>query len=219
MALAVIRKPAPVPCVARNLANTLRDVTDIDQAAWQSFLERLRSYVAKRVPSGARDDVVGDIMLRLVQHRQKLETSDQPFAWITRVASNTVTDFHRRRASEERAMKAYVSDPSVPTYTDENTISADLAGCILPLIEQLPPRYRDALTLVEIEHRSQKEAAAELGLSVSGMKSRVQRGRSKLKETIRRCCAIELDRRGEIIAYEQRRKSATKQCCLGDARR
>jgi len=215
--LAAIKKPAARRCVARNLGKTLQEVTNIDSAAWQTFLERLRRYVAKRVPSGSRDDVVGDIMLRLVQHQQKLEASDKPLAWITRVAANVVTDYHRRRASEERAMTAYVSDPSTSAYVDEDSASSDLANCILPLIEQLPPRYRDALTLVEIEHLSQKATAAKLGLSLSGIKSRVQRGRSKLKETILRCCAVELDQRGEVMAYAPRGVSAKKQCCLGGA--
>ncbi|MGI9492847.1 MAG: sigma-70 family RNA polymerase sigma factor [Geminicoccaceae bacterium] len=185
----------------------MQDGTDIiDPPPWQAFLERLRRYVAGRVPPASRDDVVGEIVLRLVQHREKLEASRNPFAWMTRVAANAVTDYHRRQASEQKAMTAYASDPSLsdrnmPVTADEGLPSADLAACVTPFIEQLPPRYRDALRLVEIEQLSQKEAAARLGISVSGMKSRVQRGRSKLKAAILRCCAIELDRRGDVIDY------------------
>lgn len=204
------RKPERRRCAARNLVGSLQDGTDIiDPPAWQAFLERLRRYVAERVPSASRDDVVGEIVLRLVQHREKLEASRNPFAWMTRVAANAVTDYHRRRASEQKAMAAYASDPSLSdrnmsANVDEDLPSADLAACVAPFIEQLPPRYRDALKLVEIEQLSQKEAAARLGLSVSGIKSRVQRGRSKLKTAILRCCAIQLDRRGEVIDHTPR---------------
>lgn len=50
------------------------------------------------------------------------------------------------------------------------------------------------------------EAAARLGLSTSGMKSRVQRGRSKLEQAILRCCAVALDCRGEVIGCEPHRR-------------
>ena len=46
-------------------------------------------------------------------------------------------------------------------------------------------------------------AAAEcLGLSLPGAKSRVQRGRARLRAMLLRCC--ETDRRGRVIAFETR---------------
>ena len=52
------------------------------------------------------------------------------------------------------------------------------------------------------------EAAQRLGLSVSGMKSRVQRARLHLRTALDECCRIALDRRGGVISYEAR----TDQC-------
>ncbi|MDH5492898.1 MAG: hypothetical protein OEY14_13170 [Myxococcales bacterium] len=48
------------------------------------------------------------------------------------------------------------------------------------MIDELPPRYREVLRRVEVESKTQKEVAGELGLSLSGAKSRVQRGRAEL---------------------------------------
>ena len=42
------------------------------------------------------------------------------------------------------------------------------------------------------------------GLSLSGMKSRVQRGRRQLKRMLDACCTIELDRRRGVTAYDVR---------------
>jgi len=199
----------------------LPDAREIDPSVWPIFLERLGRYVATRVPSGVRDDVVGEILLKLVQHRKELAATRDPFAWITRVAANTVTDHHRRRASERRAITAYASDASLSDVSDERqspdtAAPGDLTDCVLPFIEQLPAPYRDALKLVEIDGLSQKAAASERGLSVSGMKSRVQRARRKLKKAILRCCAVQLDRRGEIMAYGPRGIASAKRCCTGD---
>ena len=47
----------------------------------------------------------------------------------------------------------------------------------------------------------QAEAAGRLGLPVSGMKARVQRGRKQLKDLLLDCCDVELDRRRGVTAY------------------
>ncbi len=73
--------------------------------------------------------------------------------------------------------------------------------CILPLVQQLPPPYRQALLLTEVEGMTQKDLAARLGLSFSGARSRVQRARDKLRELLLDCCHFEFDRRGTIIDY------------------
>jgi len=74
--------------------------------------------------------------------------------------------------------------------------------------QELPALYREALLTVDIKGTSQVQAAKIFGLSLSGMKSRVQRGRFKLKQLLLECCAIEIARRGGIVDYS--RKS---NCC------
>ncbi len=81
---------------------------------------------------------------------------------------------------------------------------AELAGCLRPMIEQLSPDYREAITLVEIEGMPQHTAAKQMGISLSSMKSRVQRGRKQLKQMLDDCCLIELDGRGGMINYPTR---------------
>jgi RNA polymerase sigma-70 factor (ECF subfamily) len=73
------------------------------------------------------------------------------------------------------------------------------------MIEGLSQDYRDAITLVELEGLTQQAAAKQMGVSLSGMKSRVQRGRARLKQMLDDCCLIELDRRKGVIDYQSRR--------------
>ena len=72
------------------------------------------------------------------------------------------------------------------------------------MIEELPPNYREAVFLAELQGRTQREVAEDQGLSLSGAKSRVQRGRAMLQEMLAACCEVELDRRGHILDYEKR---------------
>lgn len=54
------------------------------------------------------------------------------------------------------------------------------------------------------EGLTQIEAASRAGLSLSGMKSRVQRGREQLRERVLACCEVDLDRRRSIARFESR---------------
>jgi RNA polymerase sigma-70 factor (ECF subfamily) len=84
---------------------------------------------------------------------------------------------------------------------EENPLSEyQLADCCLrPMIESLPAIYRDALIMVELDAMSQKDFAAQLNLTYSAAKSRVQRARQLLKEILIACCNYQFDRYGNII--------------------
>ena len=72
------------------------------------------------------------------------------------------------------------------------------------MIESLPEHYREALMLSEIDGLTQKEVAERLSLSVSGAKSRVQRGRAMVKDMLFDCCKFEFDHRGNVMDYERK---------------
>lgn len=185
---------------------------------WRDFEARLRAFVRRRADPLWVDDIVGDIMLRLVKHREAFETADSPVAYMLRVANNAITDHYRRCAVEARAL----ADVEVEARTEEalsaghessDDAKVELARCILPFIQHLPAAYREALVLTDIGGLTQVDAAEQLGLSISGMKSRVQRGRAKLKQALQNCCPIEVDGRGRVIDFE----AADGSCgdCLG----
>jgi RNA polymerase sigma-70 factor (ECF subfamily) len=106
--------------------------------------------------------------------------------------------------------------PAVPEPDAEPDIfrraSNEFAHCLEPMLNEVSEPYRQAVTLTEIEGMTQKDAAEKLGVSVSGMKSRVQRGRGKLKDVILDCCEVELDRRGGLVDYRRRRPHACEDC-------
>ena len=54
--------------------------------------------------------------------------------------------------------------------------------------------------MVEYDGLTQAEAARRLGISVSGMKSRTQRARARLRDLLTQCCRIAVDVRGDVRA-------------------
>jgi RNA polymerase sigma-70 factor (ECF subfamily) len=91
-----------------------------------------------------------------------------------------------------------------PDRTDDTEAQRELAALVPRCIEYLPEPYREALRATTFENVSHRELARRWGISVSGAKSRVQRGRRRLADLYRQCCHLEFDARGKVIAYSPR---------------
>ena len=70
------------------------------------------------------------------------------------------------------------------------------------MIRSLPDGYWEAVQLAEVEGLPQQAVADRLGLSLSGAKSRIQRGRAMLKDALDQCCHFEFDSRGNMMDYD-----------------
>jgi len=182
----------------------------IETREWSLFENALHVYIARRVSARYVDDLAGEVLLRMADQNSGFSTAAKPMAWMYRVASNLISDHYRRRSVEERIFASGESVQINDGVCDDEEPSAEkeLALCLLPLINKLPDLYREAVQLVDIEGESQVNAARRLGLSTPAMKSRVQRGRQKLKQLLLNCCAIETNKRGSLVAY-----SSDSDCC------
>ena len=180
-------------------------MTKTTEELWQLVHDGLRAFIAKRVnDQGHVDDILQDVFVRV--HRQ-MDTVNDPrriVSWIYQVTRNAIIDHYRKPGSRREIPSGLsaelevinkVSETSTTThYSDAAEPHVELAGCLRPMIERLSPDYRDAITLVEIDGLTQQAAAKQMGMSLSGMKSRVQRGRARLKQMLDDCCVIQLDR-------------------------
>ncbi|MCC6209012.1 MAG: RNA polymerase sigma factor SigZ [Gammaproteobacteria bacterium] len=173
---------------------------------WTEHKTRLRSYVARRVHEpGAVDDILQNVFVKAYTSLHTVRSRGSLTGWLYRIASNTIADHYRGKASWEEISDELAAPEPEPDYIGE------LASCLQPLIADLPEIYRVPLVLSEIEGRTQKEVAARLGLSLSGAKSRVQRGREKLRQRLLRCCDIETGK-GGVLGYEIRDKRCGGDC-------
>lgn len=179
------------------------------EAIWRAFHDRLLAFIGRRVRSPeVAEDVLQEVMLRIHRHADELEQVDAVGAWAYRIARNAITDHYRRASNHREFLAGLDVDPeAIEPEADAPDIRAELADCISPLVDQLPASYREALMLCEFEGLSQAEAATRVDLTVSGMKSRVQRARRQLKQVLLQCCDVELDTRSGIAGYRRRNSS------------
>jgi RNA polymerase sigma-70 factor, ECF subfamily len=172
-------------------------------ANWADTLGRLRAFIAIRV--GDREvaaDITQDIVVRSIASGA-LERADNPVAWLYQSARNAVIDHYRTHHPHESIDNDDRWPDPETSDGGPNDATRELSRCLRPLLEQLPATARDALERVDIEGHTHQQAADTLGLSDSGMKSRVQRARRDLKELLERCCIVELDNLGAVTDYRR----------------
>jgi RNA polymerase sigma-70 factor, ECF subfamily len=181
----------------------------IAETAWRGMRGQLHAFVARRVPNRAdADDILQHVFLQL--HRQA-EGPRNVGAWLHQAARNAVSDFYRKPSTRREKSAGTALDLEALGEGGRQMAEGDpararraAAACLLPLMERLPAAYANALRLTEIEGWSQARAAAREAVSLSGMKSRVQRGRRLLKSMVLDACRMEMDGRGGVMACTPR---------------
>jgi RNA polymerase sigma-70 factor (ECF subfamily) len=180
---------------------------------WAALDGAVRRWLGRRAPAGVVEDLAQETLLR-VHHTLPADVRS-PEAWALRVAHSTLVDHLRTVARRiDAATEPDVLAALAPLPPDDASDRPDagldaaadraldvaIARCLGVRVETLPPEQREALALTTTGELTQAQAAAQAGVSVPGMKSRVQRGREAVRTQAESCCRFELDGRGRPIS-------------------
>ena len=173
---------------------------------WTEFAGPLRAFVARRAPPGIEpDDVIQEVFLRVIRHLPSLRDAERIEGWLFQIARNALHDAMRARQRRDSRTDALEIDVPAATETEDvRAAEAELAPCLTPMAARLAEPYRQAIELTSVHGFTQAEAARRAGVSVSGMKSRVQRAREQLKAMLLQCCEVEVDRRRGVTDFHPR---------------
>lgn len=167
---------------------------------YRAMRGELRAFIGRRVrDSAAADDLLHDVFLKVHAGRDGVRDPARLQAWVYRITRNVIHDWHRRRAPAEPMSPELERDLAAPL--PEFRALSDLAPSIRACVERLPERYREALVASDLQRIPQTELARQLGMSHSGLKSRVQRARRMLHEMFLACCRLEFDARGGLSDF------------------
>lgn len=176
---------------------------------FRALEQRLRPFVARHVRCEADvDDVIQDVFLRLQRGLGELRDEERFVPWLYRVTRSALVDRQRRTKREVLTPSACEATTALAPEVEAEAVLARAVG---PFVAMLPSPYRETLTLTELEGIPYAQAAEMLGVSLTCVKSRVQRGRRQLRAALEQCCHIALDARGHVIDCEPR-ESASRWC-------
>lgn len=159
----------------------------------QEFYNFLKAYILGKVKNKqVAEDIVQEVMIKLVEAHQKSPQVDNIKAWLFQVSRNTIFDYFKKHNIEAN----FDNDWKIESDDSNENSKVIVADYIIPMIEMLPSTYAVALKMSDIDNIPQKDIATKLGLGLSATKMRIQRARIKLKELFIECCDIEYDKNG-----------------------
>ncbi|HZO83669.1 MAG TPA: RNA polymerase sigma factor SigZ [Verrucomicrobiae bacterium] len=176
---------------------------------WTEFADRLGQFIRSRVSDrAAADDILQDVFLKVQKNLGQLDDPAKLQSWLYLIARNAIIDHYRTKKETTQIPESLPAEDD----GDNDPEIEGLKAAFRRMVYSLPDPYRDAIVLTEFEGVSQKELAQRLGISISGAKSRVQRGRALLKRMLVDCCQLEFDRRGSVIDCNPRVKGNCPEC-------
>ena len=139
-----------------------------------------------------------EVFVKIAAKLSSLTDNEKLKSWIFAITRNSIIDYYRKNANSKRTD---ITEKIINEIKDENDVDATkgLDKCLKGFIQKLPAEYRDIIIDSEIKGIKQKDLAEKYNLAYPSVRSRVQRGRSRLKEMLLNCCKIEVDSRGNIL--------------------
>ena len=180
------------------------------QTVWTQLSDDLRRFIRRRVADeNLAEDLLQETFLKIHLSLDSLKDSARLPAWVYQIARNVLNDHFR--AKQNDASLGEIDLPEADGSSHE--LPAGPTIWMQEMIRELPESYRQAVQLSEIEGLPQHEVADLLGLSVSGAKSRIQRGRAMLGEVLDQCCEFQFDARGGFLDCDPKPDRSVCQDC------
>jgi HlyD family secretion protein len=163
------------------------DRGEVAERAFATLVERhgpmvLRVCRSVLVDAHDAQDAFQATFLVLVRRARALWVRDSLGPWLHQVAFRTAacarTKAARRRRHERRA--------ALPTEEVRAEVENRIGAALHEEIERLPERYRAPLVLCDLEGSTHEQAARHLGWPVGTIKSRLSRGRERLRDRLAR---------------------------------
>lgn len=165
-------------------------------------------FIKKRIKSTEdAKDLTQEVFYKLV--KSDYSEIDSLKSWVYAIARNTIIDYYRKKGLITEEIDKQPLGYMVEEESDEAIVAQQLSGCIAPFVSQLPDEYRKVMELSELQDVPQKEIAEQLDLNYATVRSKIQRGRKKLKAIVSDCCDVTQGGMGSIVDYQKRNGCGT----------
>ncbi|CAH6925837.1 RNA polymerase sigma factor SigZ [Vibrio chagasii] len=185
---------------------------DLEQV-WAEYQQTLKAFLHSKVSNSADvDDLLQEILIKTFQNLHKVQDASSVKSWLFQLANNTIIDFYRKHARQQRDSKIDADDLWFADLDHNEEFKQNLSLCIEPFIQALPEQSAALLLAVDIKGQSQKEIAEAQNINYSTVKSRVQKSRGDLKNLFEQCCNLSLDKQGNVIDCELKSDADCGKC-------
>lgn len=167
-----------------------------DASAFNRLMEmhEKRMYAVALRMCGNREDAqdcLQEAMLRVYRAIGGFKGQSSFSTWVYRITMNTCLDELRRKKNRQNTSLDNLLDQGWSPSDGENVpekqaLQSETRRCLHGAIQELPEDMRSAIVLRDIHGLSYDEIASALNINVGTIKSRISRGREKLREKLKK---------------------------------
>lgn len=130
-------------------------------------------------------DLVQEAVLRAWTFWERFQPGTNGRAWMHRILVNTFINGYRRRRREREILGEIRRDVGFDGERGPRAIPGEgLGDEVASALSLLPDEFRQVLVLVDLDERSYKDAARELGCPIGTVMSRLHRARRAMKRQL-----------------------------------
>jgi len=141
------------------------------------------------------EDLVQDALVKAMRARDQFQAGTNLKAWLFRILTNTFINKYRRGGLERSVLEGPDADPLADGWVSASTMRQlrdPEQIALLPIVEgevrkaldALPPEFRLAVVLCDVEEFSYEEIADIMGCPIGTVMSRLHRGRKLLQKSL-----------------------------------
>lgn len=170
-------------------------VIDAFEILVRRYRERLLNYVYRYVSDREIcEDILQETFLRVYRNRHSYRHIAKYSTWLYTIAGNLALSEYRKRKRHPLASlqslgpRDETQEPDIPDETstpERNAENAMNDAYLQEALGRVPEDFREAVVLCDVQELTYEEIADITGLPMGTVKSRINRGRMKLRELLR----------------------------------
>lgn len=173
---------------------------------WDEISSSLLAFIRKRISNKEdAEDILQNVYIKLHENIHTLRDEEKITSWIYQITRNTINECYRKcYRIKTTDFSDEVKDEVALDCCEESNLNNEVSETIKRFILLLPEHYQEILRLYEFEGLSHKEIADRFNITVNTSKSKVRRGKERLRKLLDQCCIFEVDKYGNILDYSKK---------------
>ncbi len=148
------------------------------------FLGFLRNRI---LSADIAEDLLQNAFVKSIERGGELRDSESIVPWFYRVLRNSVVDYYRQSGRNEQELRGMLADLEAYAQATPD-VENEVCQCVNPLLENLKPEYREALTTIDLSDGSLADLASKAGITEGNAAVRVHRARQAMLKQVQMTC-------------------------------